>query len=129
MMVMVSSGAILTQAFGIAAAAAAAAERRNGSGSTTASTRPPPATAPVFRKSRRESVSRRSMSGPLPARRHVDGGPDARIRAAAADVAGHGLVDVGVAGIRLVAEQRGRAHDLARLAVAALRHVEGRPGR
>src|SRR4051794_10131960 len=53
-------------------------------------------------------------------------GTDAGVGATAADVAGHGGVDLG--GARLLAarqrlEERGRAHDLAALAVAALRHV------
>src|SRR6266571_5120630 len=55
-------------------------------------------------------------------RRAMDGGPDALIRAAAADV-GHRRVDVGVARVRGLREQRGRGHDLARLAIAALRYV------
>src|SRR5438445_8751090 len=129
MMVIESSLPILTQAFGMAVAVAAWAERSSASGSETARTRPPPAAALAFRKSRRESVSSRSMSRPLPAGRHVDGGADARIGAAAADVARHGLVDVGVGGRGPAREQRRRAHDLPRLAVAALRHVEGRPRR
>ena len=52
---------------------------------------------------------------------------DALVGAAAADV-GHRRVDVGVARLRVLPEQRRRRHDLARLAVAALRHVELRPG-
>ena len=55
-----------------------------------------------------------------------DGGADAGIGAAAADVAGHGGVDVGVGRLLAVGqrlEEGGRAHDLAALAVAALRHV------
>src|SRR6266571_2822539 len=55
-------------------------------------------------------------------RRAMDGGPDALIRAAAADV-GHRRVDVGVRRVRGLREQRGRGHDLARLAIAALRYV------
>ena len=51
------------------------------------------------------------------------------IGAAAADVAGHGEVDVAVGRLGFVLEQRAtRRHDLARLAVAALRHVERDPG-
>src|SRR5213082_2907358 len=52
----------------------------------------------------------------------MDGGADTLIGAAAADV-GHRRIDVGVRWMRLLGEQRRRGHDLARLAVAALRHV------
>src|SRR5512146_1773997 len=87
---------------------------------------PPVATTLVFRNWRRERSCTVLMSGSL--RGAVDGRADARVGAAAADVAGHRLVDVGVARVRLGLEQRHRAHDLARLAVAALRHVVGDPG-
>src|SRR5688572_27047680 len=52
-----------------------------------------------------------------------DGGAYPRIGAAAADVAGHGGVDVGVTGLAIGLEQRGGAHDLAALAIAALDDV------
>ena len=64
----------------------------------------------------------------LISRRAVDGRADALVGAAAADVAGHRGVDVGVGGLRLRGEQRRGRHDLAGLAVAALRHVELDPG-
>src|SRR5213075_1533087 len=48
---------------------------------------------------------------------------------AAANVAGHRIVDVGVARLRLGGEQRARRHDLTGLAVAALRHVQRKPRR
>src|SRR5471030_264139 len=54
----------------------------------------------------------------------VDGGADPLIGAAAADITAHGVVDVGVAGRLVRLEQRGGAHDLAALAVAALRHID-----
>src|SRR2546426_1141867 len=58
----------------------------------------------------------------------MDGGADARVRAAAADVASHCAVDVRVRGIGLHLQQGDGAHDLPGLAVAALRHVLGDPG-
>src|ERR1700740_1321389 len=86
------------------------------------SMRPPPAAAPVARKLRRERVvseacemmRSRIMIG-LPSlrlRRELDRLADARIGSAAADVAAHGVVDVGVGRIRLVCEKRRGRHDL-----------------
>src|SRR5712671_2536177 len=61
-------------------------------------------------------------------RREVNGGADTLIGSAAAHVAGHGLVDVVVSGLRSSGQQcRGR-HDLARLTVAALHDVDLQPG-
>src|SRR5689334_20910240 len=51
---------------------------------------------------------------------------DALIRPAAADV-GHRLVDFGVGGFRLLLQECDGGHDLAGLAVAALRHVYAEP--
>src|SRR3954470_7409866 len=52
---------------------------------------------------------------------------DALIGPAAADV-GHRLIDVGVSRLGLFLEQRGSGHNLAGLAIAALRHVNRGPG-
>ncbi len=57
----------------------------------------------------------------------MDRAPDADISAAAADIGEIG-VDVGVARLRMLLEERRRRHDLPGLAVAALRHVLGEPG-
>src|SRR3974390_1269145 len=63
-------------------------------------------------------------SGSLDARgRILDGGADLVVGPAAADVAAHRFVDVGVAGRAVLREESRRAHDLPGLAVAALRHV------
>src|SRR5258705_9577969 len=104
---MLSSLPIFTQAFGIDVVAAAAWARDGGR--TTPRRRTPPAAAPVFRKSRREKSVSGSMSRSLLAGRAVDGGPNARVGPAAADVARHGAVDVSVRGLGLDAQQRGRA--------------------
>src|ERR1700722_15355576 len=53
---------------------------------------------------------------------------DALIATAAADVAVHGVVDLLVGRRRSFRQQGGRLHDLAGLAVAALRHTYVSPG-
>src|SRR5258708_25152965 len=58
----------------------------------------------------------------------VDGFADALVGAAAADVAAHGIVDVGVGGVGLLRKQRNCGHDLAGLTVTALRNVFFHPG-
>ena len=62
------------------------------------------------------------------ARRTLDTFAYARICAAAADVAGHREIDVGIARSWIAFEQSGGRHDLTRLAVAALRHLFIDPG-
>jgi len=59
----------------------------------------------------------------------LNGREDPRVRAAAADVAAHGVRNLlfGRIGSRL--QQAYRRHDLASLAIAALRDVIGNPGR
>src|SRR6266540_236672 len=80
------------------------------------------ATLAVWRNSRRVT---RVADGALMSRslrRAMDRGADALVGAAAADVR-HRRVDVGVRRVRGLRQQCGGGHDLARLAVAALRHV------
>src|SRR5207302_8504836 len=89
--------------------------------------------APMFRRSKchptrfayvrlARSCFHSLLSGRLPY-----GGTNARIGAAAANVARHRLVDVGIGGLRFLLEQRGRGHDLARLAIAALGYAQFDP--
>jgi hypothetical protein len=59
--------------------------------------------------------------------RHVDSRANALVGAASTDV-GHRLVDVLVGRLRGLLEERRGGHDLAGLAVAALGHVDRRPG-
>src|SRR5262249_11654777 len=54
--------------------------------------------------------------------------PNAQIRPAAADVAGHRGVDIGIGRMGIARQQRGGGHDLARLAVAALHDLPVEPG-
>src|SRR5271154_6600137 len=58
----------------------------------------------------------------------LDGGANAGIGPAAADVAVHRAVDVGVGRMRRLLQKRRGLHDLASLAIAALGHVERPPG-
>src|SRR6266853_4339115 len=136
-MTQVSSGRTTTQALiSLPALAAVAASAVPMKGRLNPSASPPPAAAEPTMNLRRERLVAltRAMffmvvsSGLLRhVRRHVHAGADALIGAAAADV-GHGRVDVGVGGVRILLEQRTGRHDLPGLAVAALRHVELRPG-
>ena len=54
--------------------------------------------------------------------------PNALIHSTAAEIAGHSLVDLFVGGTRRLGQQRRRRHDLAALAVSALRNLLGDPG-
>src|SRR4051812_22980858 len=104
-------------------------------GTFNPSVRPPPATAAEptmnFRRERCRPLpnviflmapSLRPAAGGLATGSHVNRFADALAGAAATDV-GHRLVDVLVGRVRLLLQQRRRRHDLAGLAVAALRHV------
>src|SRR5438270_13247757 len=73
----------------------------------------PPSPASTLRRERFRSIV---FMSDLP-RRAFDGGDDARIGAAAADVAVHVLDDLRAARLRGAAQELGRLHDLARLAV------------
>jgi hypothetical protein len=74
-----------------------------------------------FRRSLAQG-DRRAWSASLSVRLRglLDRFADADIGPTAADVAGHRTIDVGVVRMRIVRQQGGRGHDLARLAVAAL---------
>src|SRR5687767_12002621 len=114
--VTVLSGAMRTQAL---TAAGLLAEKAFLKGRET-----PMTSAPVvLKKSLRVVMSRSLGAGGL-----VDRRADAWIGAAAAEVALHRGGNVGVARLRVGREQGGGAHDLARLAVAALRHIQLPPG-
>src|SRR5213592_4589511 len=86
--------------------------------------KPPPNAALALRNSRRDV-----MSSPLLAvRRVLDSLADSHISTAAADVPRHRGVDVAISRVGVGREQRRRGHDLAGLAIAALRHLERDPG-
>src|SRR5260221_788219 len=54
----------------------------------------------------------------------MNGPSNARVGTAAADVAGHGFVNISVGGLGIFFQQDGCTHDLSGLAVAALRNVD-----
>src|SRR6266705_1535370 len=86
---------------------------------------PPPSAALALRNCRRERST--VMSGPFPGR-VLDSLADSHISAAAADVPRHGGVDIAVGRVGVGREQRRRGHDLAGLAITALRHLQRDPG-
>src|SRR5712675_831817 len=97
------------------------------------SSKPPPMALVTVRKLRRDGEARSRVftshlrvgdAGGL-----LDGRTDTRIGTATADVARHGIVDIRIARPGLRGEQRACRHDLARLAVPALRHIQRLPSR
>src|SRR6266545_512781 len=131
----VLSGLTTTQALiSLPALVAVAASAVPMKGRLNPSASPPPAAAEPTMNLRRERFVARVVffmvvsSGLLDhVGRHVHASADALVGAAAADV-GHRRVDIGVARLGILLEQRSGRHDLPGLAVAALRHVERRPG-
>src|SRR5208337_5340863 len=98
----------------------------------TASTRPPVESMP-FKTPRRlmfsmpNGASSRMCLVMSRSRSLLDGGANALIGPAAANVAIHRAVDVGVRGMGRLLQKRGGLHDLAGLTIAALGHVERAP--
>src|SRR6266702_5483486 len=86
---------------------------------------PPPSAALALRNCRRERSM--VMSGPFLGR-VLDSLADSHISTAAADVPRHRGVDVAIGRVGVRGEQRRRGHDLAGLAIAALRHFQRDPG-
>src|SRR5258706_8626209 len=89
--------------------------------------RPPPKAAPVPRNRRREIISGPFLVVAGTLRGALDSLADSHISAAATDVPGHGGVDIAIGRARLGGEQRRCGHDLAGLAITALRHVQVDP--
>src|SRR5467141_753613 len=95
----------------------------------------PTAAAPLeIRNARREMLWKAMPSNPAFmaaslgfSRRALDRGDDLVVGAAPAEVARHVLHDLLASRVFRLGEERGRGHDLARLAVAALRHLLGDP--
>src|SRR6516162_7548829 len=141
-MVTVPSGAIETKAFGLftvpcgmpSAPHFGVSAPAAGIGNTrTASTNPPVESMPFSTRRRLTfSMPAEAESRICPAmsrsRSLLDCAANPLICAAAADVAEHCVVDIGVRGMRRLYQQRRGLHDLPGLAIAALRHVECAPG-
>src|SRR5580692_2278019 len=156
-MVTISSGAMRMYALMVPAASAAcdapvlAADAALGK--LKSNSMPPPATVLAARKLRRDSakpaarsaarsnwspvscgsfMSGRVMSdlprvGGRQTRGLFNGGSNAGVGGAAADVAAHRGVDILVRGLRLLVQQGGGRHNLSRLAVATLHDIERQP--
>src|SRR5471030_1736529 len=71
------------------------------------------------------SSNPRDMSRPLGG--VLDRGTDTVVRTAAADVARHCSVDIGIRGVGVRGDQRSRRHHLTRLTVPALHNIERKP--
>src|SRR5215472_9663024 len=82
-----------------------------------------------FRKPRRLTFSTMAcpwvMSGSC--RGRFDGGRNALIAPASADIAAHGIVDLGFQWVLICRKKCCGLHDLPSLAIAALRHVQSAP--
>src|SRR6266571_2511446 len=86
---------------------------------------PPPSAALALTNCRRERST--VMSGPFLGR-VLDSLADPDISAAATDVPRHRGVDIAIGRVAVGREQGRRGHDLAGLAIAALRHLQLDPG-
>ena len=129
--VMELSGAMRMKAFGTNSggnsAAAALMVRLSRRGSRRKPmTKPVPASAPPFRSARRPGSLFHESHGLClhAARGVVNGGADAGVGGAAAEISAHRLIDVLIGWLGGRAEESGRRHDLAGLAIAALRHLK-----
>src|SRR5882672_2416125 len=85
---------------------------------------PPPSDAPALRNWRRVVMSAAFLVVRHYTRRVLDSFADSHVGTAATDVPRHGGVDIAIGRVRLGGEQRCRGHDLARLAITALRHFQ-----
>ena len=103
------------------------------SGNVSASIKPPPTATVALKNSRRLDRGRTHSAIPVDGSAASSSGgamnrlANAGIGAATADVSRHRRIDVGIAGAPIGLQQRGCRHDLAGLAVTALRHVEFHP--
>src|SRR5260370_12568335 len=116
---------------GLWAAPVAKAASGGGAGTNSASRTGPPVAIKPPRNPRRLTFSIAACTCPVMSRScsgRLDGGGDALITAAAADVAAHRTVDLVFGRVLVRRDQCGGLHDLARLAIPALRDIQGAPG-
>src|SRR6266571_3642363 len=90
--------------------------------------RPPPNAALVLRNLRREIMLCPFLAVRRAVRRVLNSRADSDISTAATNVPRHGGVDIAIGRLGLGGEHRRRGHDLAGLAIAALRHLQLDPG-
>src|SRR5262249_36524077 len=131
MMVIVPSGAMLTHGLSslpTRSVAGTAASARPDSTIANESPAAPIMTCRRVRSSPREARILMCLFMARLPRGALDRPHDALIGAAAADVAAYVFDDLCTRRLRLMLEQIGRAHNLARLAIPALRHPLGQPG-
>src|SRR5271168_478364 len=121
-------GSLTTPPCILAAPVAKAASAARAGTNSAATTRPPVAIKPR-RKPRRLTFSTVARTGVMSRSRggRLDGGGDALIAAAAADIAAHRTVYLVFGRVLVSAEKCCGLHDLAGLAIPALRDVEGAP--
>src|ERR1700712_967815 len=127
---------IRMKAFGAKSPGAAAWLRPNGR--FKLNTSPPPRAAALVRKPRRDrlvSSEREAMRSVIISaslcvrlRGKLDRFANAYIGPAAADIPAHGVINIGIRGIRITGKQRRRRHDLSGLTVAALHNFMFKPG-
>src|SRR5438034_5486801 len=127
MMVMVPSVPMLIQGLSALPLVSVPSTAASAPPSVKANERP---AAPIMTCRRDSEISERFMGLFMSRllRGALDRAHDALICPAAADVGAHMLDDLGARRLRILLEQVGGAHDLARLAIAALRHAFGEPG-
>src|SRR5262245_8892283 len=122
MMVMVPSGAMLTH--GLSALPVRSVPGTAASARPMAKANDRPA-APIITWRRESSEFPIGLFMSCLPGRALDRAHDALVGAAAAEIGAHVLDDLLARRLGIVLEQVGRAHDLARLTVAALRHLLG----
>src|ERR1700722_8740867 len=130
--VILPSGSMRTNAFGAKSAFGSAASAALSREMETLRNRPPPTAVVAFSIVRRVSMreDEDAVIGEPPSSRTrglLDRGANAHVRATPADVSSHCGVDVGILRVGSAGEQSGGGHDLAGLAIAALRVLEVEP--
>src|SRR4029453_16471612 len=118
------------KAFGANGASVVSVSRTSPSaGSPKPSSKPPPMDVVAVRNLRRDSEPSSTVVISCLRCCLLDRSANTRIGATTADVARHRIVDIQIARLCLGGEERACRHDLAGLAVPALRYIQCKPGR